>query len=57
VVGGEAAISNEVFKRVPGAERVGGADRYETAANLISKLQLSTDKVFVATGRNFSQTP
>jgi len=57
VVGGEAAISNEVFKRVPGAERVGGADRYETAANLISKLQLSTDKVFVANGRNFSQTP
>jgi Leucine-rich repeat (LRR) protein/putative cell wall-binding protein len=54
VVGGEAAISNEVFKRVPGAERVGGADRYETAANLISKLQLSTDKVFVATGRNFA---
>jgi putative cell wall-binding protein len=54
VVGGEAAVSNNVLNSVSGAERISGATRFETGANLITQLQLSTDKVFIATGRNFA---
>ncbi|MGM0843730.1 MAG: Ig-like domain-containing protein [Bacillota bacterium] len=54
VVGGEAAVSKNVLDSVPGPERIGGANRFETAANITTKLQLSTHKAFIATGRNFA---
>jgi putative cell wall-binding protein len=54
VVGGEVAVSNNVLNSVSGAERISGATRFETGANLVTQLQLSTEKVFIATGRNFA---
>lgn len=54
VVGGEGVISADVFKELPNAERIGGKNRFETAANLINTLGLATDKVFVANGRGFA---
>lgn len=39
VIGGEGAVSKDVFNILPGAKRYGGNDRYETAANLAAGLQ------------------
>jgi putative cell wall-binding protein len=54
VVGGEAAVSNSVSSTLPGAVRIGGSDRFETAANLVNQLDMSASTVYVATGRNFA---
>ncbi|MBC2581559.1 cell wall-binding repeat-containing protein [Clostridium sp. DJ247] len=35
VIGGYASVSDDTMKAVPGAERFGGADRYETNAKVI----------------------
>lgn len=58
IVGGTAAVDDLVAQAVAalGVEvrRVGGADRYETAAMLSSQyFDAGTDTVFVATGTNF----
>ncbi|WML41218.1 cell wall-binding repeat-containing protein [Neobacillus sp. OS1-2] len=54
VIGGEGVISNQVYTKIPGAQRITGENRYATGANLINTLKLSTDKVFVANGRGFA---
>jgi len=58
IVGGTAAISDTVAQSVAalGVEvrRIGGADRYETAAQLSSEFfDAATDTVYIATGLNF----
>jgi len=59
VLGGEAAVSAAVFEAARGfttgtVSRIGGSDRYETAA-LISEAWFSTGvgTIFIATGLNF----
>jgi putative cell wall-binding protein len=54
VVGGEAAVSNSVYNALPGHKRIGGADRFETSANIVKQLSMSASNVYVATGRNFA---
>ncbi|TYS17668.1 transglycosylase SLT domain-containing protein [Rossellomorea vietnamensis] len=53
VAGGKAAISDKVFNSIAGAERIKGADRYETSVKMAEKLPVS-DKVFIATGLEFA---
>ncbi|MGG3467856.1 cell wall-binding repeat-containing protein [Neobacillus pocheonensis] len=54
VVGGEASVSPAVFNQLPSPMRIGGADRYEVAANIIKTLNLNTSTAFIATGLTFA---
>ncbi|MFC4712825.1 S8 family serine peptidase [Planococcus dechangensis] len=53
VTGGTGAISAEVFKQLPGAERFGGATRYDTGKLINQRLPMGNQKAFIATGMNF----
>ncbi|QHA93579.1 pullulanase [Bacillus sp. N1-1] len=53
VVGGEAVVTEEVLDQLPGADRIGGADRFETAAN-IALLNQSANAAFISTGMDFA---
>ena len=54
VVGGPAAVSDDLLKALPGATRVSGADRYATAVALAEHFGLVSDEVFVAGGLSFA---
>jgi SpoIID/LytB domain protein len=54
VVGGEASVGKNVFSQLPGADRIGGADRFEVAANILKELKMSSQRAFVATGLTFA---
>ncbi|MFG6495408.1 cell wall-binding repeat-containing protein [Fictibacillus sp. UD] len=54
VVGGEASVGPTVYSKLPGADRIGGADRFEVAANILKKLNMSSNRAFVATGLTFA---
>lgn len=54
VVGGEGSISANVFNQLPSPTRIGGADRYEVAANIVRTLNLNTSTAFLATGMTFA---
>ncbi|WP_286166240.1 cell wall-binding repeat-containing protein [Peribacillus frigoritolerans] len=54
VVGGQGALSDNVFKKLPGAERVYGKDRYATSVALADFFEPSLDVVYAATGQNFA---
>jgi N-acetylmuramoyl-L-alanine amidase len=56
VMGGTASVSNGVYADLSAYNplRIGGADRYEVAANIIKKLNLSTSTGFLATGQTFA---
>jgi putative cell wall-binding protein len=51
VIGGTNVISDSIFKKLPGARRIAGTDRYETSL-LVSQL-MAKDYVFIASGTNF----
>gem|GEM_PF-2079283 len=54
VVGGTAAISDAVAGQLPGATRISGQDRYETALDLAREyLSAEAQEVYIATGENF----
>ncbi|MFV9510496.1 S8 family serine peptidase [Tepidibacillus sp. LV47] len=50
VVGGTGVISDTVFKQLPSPYRIAGQDRYQTAVEIIRKVDASTESVYVATG-------
>lgn len=52
-IGGTAVISEDLFNKLPGATRYGGADRYETASIIARELNPSY-KAFVSTGLEFA---
>jgi uncharacterized protein len=54
VVGGEAVISTKVTSKLSGVNRVYGKGRFGTSANIIKKLGMNTDRVFVANGFGFA---
>ncbi|MGM0854995.1 MAG: cell wall-binding repeat-containing protein [Bacillota bacterium] len=54
VVGGENAISTEIFESFDGATRYSGLDRYETSAEIAKHLTPQTNYAIVATGANFA---
>lgn len=58
VLGGTAAVSAAVFNELSGAgdwamNRIGGADRFETAADIAGLVDAAGDTAIVATGRAF----
>jgi SpoIID/LytB domain protein len=54
IVGGEGSVGSNVAKQLPGVSRIGGADRYEVATNIINQLNLNSESAFVATGLTFA---
>ena len=54
VIGGEAVVSDDVLNQLPNPTRIGGANRFETAVNIVKTFNLHTEEVFVATGMNFA---
>lgn len=59
VIGGQSAVSDSVAQQLAGmtttgsVQRVAGANRYETAANLAAYYPTGLDVVYVATGSNY----
>ncbi|MEA3320527.1 MAG: cell wall-binding repeat-containing protein [Bacillota bacterium] len=54
VVGGKAAVSDNVLKSLPNPKRIGGKDRYETAVNVAKHFDLDANHYYVATGKQFA---
>ncbi|MBN3554189.1 cell wall-binding repeat-containing protein [Fictibacillus nanhaiensis] len=54
ISGGEGSVSALVAQQLPKPTRIGGADRYEVAANVIRELNLSTYNTFLTTGTTFA---
>lgn len=54
VVGGTAAVSDNVLKSLPNPKRIGGKDRYETAVNVAKHFDLDANHYYVATGKQFA---
>ncbi|WP_236634747.1 cell wall-binding repeat-containing protein [Alteribacter lacisalsi] len=52
VIGGENAISDEVFGQLPDPYRIYGDNRYETSV-AVAEYFGSTNRLFIATGREF----
>ncbi|WP_102264409.1 cell wall-binding repeat-containing protein [Mesobacillus jeotgali] len=53
VVGGKAVIDERILSGIPDSERIAGANRYDTAAKLFNKFNLSSKEVMVANGTSF----
>lgn len=56
VVGGTGAVSSTVFRQlnsIAPSVRIGGADRYQTAANVVKYAFSSSSRVFLATGQDY----
>ena len=57
IVGGRGVVSDAVGAKLPGHQRIGGADRYETAAQIAAYAfgtgMLSYSELLVATGEEF----
>jgi N-acetylmuramoyl-L-alanine amidase len=54
ITGGEGSVSSQVAQQLPAPTRIGGADRYEVAANVVRQLNLSTYNSFITTGTTFA---
>lgn len=54
VIGGSGVIADDVLNELPGAERLGGSDRYSTCMEIASYFHKDTEKVYVATGLDFA---
>jgi N-acetylmuramoyl-L-alanine amidase len=54
IVGGIGSVSKNVETHLQNSTRIGGQDRFEVAANIIEKLELHTDRVYMATGLSFA---
>ncbi|GAM12018.1 cell wall-binding repeat-containing protein [Mesobacillus selenatarsenatis] len=56
VIGGESVIGKNVFSELNryNPVRIGGNNRFDTAAKIVSKLKLNTENVYVANGFGFA---
>ncbi|MDR7073180.1 cell wall-binding repeat-containing protein [Fictibacillus barbaricus] len=54
IIGGEASVSNAVKSQLPSPTRIGGANRFEVAENVIRQLNLSTASTYLTSGMNFA---
>ena len=52
-IGGTGVISDSVLYSLPGAERIGGQNRYETNSKVLKRFQQNYQIGFFATGNNF----
>ena len=56
VVGGNGVISDQVLKELPGATRLAGKNRYETAVEIAKVSDSSCNSLFIASGTSFSDS-
>ncbi|MGD6802098.1 cell wall-binding repeat-containing protein [Rossellomorea aquimaris] len=55
VIGGTAAVSDDVFKDIPVKKmRIGGADRFETSRKIIEDLNIKPETIMAATSHDFA---
>ncbi len=54
VSGGEGSINGTVFSQLPAPQRIGGKDRFAVSANIVRQLNMTSEKVFTATGLTFA---
>lgn len=54
IVGGPASVGTTVYSKLPAPKRIGGANRFEVAANILKELNMSSNRAFVATGLTFA---
>jgi N-acetylmuramoyl-L-alanine amidase len=54
IIGGEGSVSNTVKSQLPSPTRIGGANRFEVAENVIRQLNLSTTSTYLTSGMNFA---
>ncbi|WNB92689.1 cell wall-binding repeat-containing protein [Bacillus sp. NEB1478] len=54
IIGGEASVSNSVKSQLPSPTRIGGANRFEVAENVIRQLNLPTTSTYLTSGMNFA---
>ncbi|MGM0837611.1 MAG: cell wall-binding repeat-containing protein [Bacillota bacterium] len=55
VIGGNAAVSEKVASKLPGADRIKGSNRYETSVAVAEYFEPNTELgMFVATGKQFA---
>ncbi|WP_368292829.1 cell wall-binding repeat-containing protein [Dehalobacter sp. TBBPA1] len=53
VVGNPSAVSNNVLSQLTNARRISGSDIYETAVLVAKNFGANTERVFLATGKDF----
>jgi len=53
VVGNQSAVSNTVLGQLTNAKRISGSDIYETAILVAKNFGANTERVFLATGKDF----
>jgi putative cell wall-binding protein len=54
VIGGTGSVSDLVYRQLPSPKRIGGADRFEVARNIVREFELTSKSTFVATGFTFA---
>ncbi|MFS0656765.1 SpoIID/LytB domain-containing protein [Bacillus sp. 179-C3.3 HS] len=57
IVGGEKSVSKKVenqIKKTSTVQRIGGANRYEVSANIVTGLNMNADKLYLANGSVFT---
>ncbi|MDQ0254449.1 putative cell wall-binding protein [Evansella vedderi] len=53
VIGGELAISHEVFEKLPNPKRIAGLTRYDTNIEVLNYFNPNFNKAFIATSHRF----
>jgi len=55
IIGGTGVISDSVMRPLPGAERIGGVDRFATNTQVLNKFEneLNFEKAYISTGNDF----
>ena len=54
IIGGESSVSKNVENRLVSPTRIGGKDRYEVSANIVSQLGMNADTAFISNGATFA---
>lgn len=54
IIGGTGSVSQSIESGLPNPTRIGGKDRFEVSANIIKTFNISTEKVYIATGLTFA---
>ncbi|WP_144469797.1 N-acetylmuramoyl-L-alanine amidase [Bacillus pumilus] len=50
VIGGESSVNKSAYAQLPLPGRIGGANRYEVAANIVKKYNMSTSTTYISNG-------
>lgn len=53
-IGGPSVINENIIKELPGPVRISGKNRYETNVELAKYFGISTNHLYIATGRNYA---